>query len=623
MTVSVSAASTETVLPGHEPAAQVALLHERCEELELLLGRAIARIERTERSLDQARAQVAWLHRQLFGSKADRVAPGELQAAWETFRREQEAQARSTTSPKIMGDGDPSPPSYQLLFGLPETASSDLASPPDGEPRGLVGGGARGRTTPDPKETSQEDPTIDGLEPVVAEPDAEGPPPVDGPAGESNGGTKPKRKGHGRKPIPDHLPTVTIRLEPEEAEAPNARRMGAEVSYRLGLRRAEIVRIAVVRERFAIDNEERTESQVVMAPPADEMIPRGLFAPSGLANIIAGKWDFHMPWNRLARFWAVDGYRISVSTLSGVAIRAEPLARDLLRAMETYARTVAPYLAIDATTARILRGGEDTRGYGWVRYIDQVCVLFNFTAKHNSETAGKLLDGWTCPTLADGASVYDAKHRETARERAGCWSHGRRKLVYAAPSDGRALVGVKFINDLFKIEAELLDVEPDVRLRERQQRSQPIVNELLIWRDGLLNGQSLGSASSLAKALRYIRNQEARLTYFLKDGRLPIHNNFSEFQIRHFAIGRKNWLFLGSDPAAEASSTWISLILSARLHGLEPVDYLRDLFRVLPSWPKPRLLELAPHRWRNTRTRLVPTELASELGPLTIPAANV
>jgi hypothetical protein len=109
------------------------------------------------------------------------------------------------------------------------------------------------------------------------------------------------------------------------------------------------------------------------------------------------------------------------------------------------------------------------------------------------------------------------------------------------------------------------------------------------------------------------------LTYFLRDGRIAMHNNRSELQIRHFAVGRRNWLFLGSDRAAAASGTWLSLILSAKMHGLRADVYLRDLFRVLPSWPKSRLLELAPHRWTETRTRLNPKELESELGPLTIP----
>lgn len=113
-------ANTEILSGGHAATEEVVLLRGRCEELELLLGRAVARIDRLERSLDHARSQVAWLHRQLFGSKAERVSPDSLRGAWDTFRKEQEAQALDTTSTGGVGHRTLSPPSYQLLFGLPE-----------------------------------------------------------------------------------------------------------------------------------------------------------------------------------------------------------------------------------------------------------------------------------------------------------------------------------------------------------------------------------------------------------------------------------------------------------------------------------------------------------------------
>jgi hypothetical protein len=365
------------------------------------------------------------------------------------------------------------------------------------------------------------------------------------------------------------------------------------------------------------DDEDQTTTMVTAEPP-HEMIPRGLFAPSGLAHIIASKWDRHVPYNRLARFFREQGYRIPVSTLSGVAIRAAPLARSLVAAMETHARSVAPYLAIDATGAMMQQPEVCLRGHVWLRYIEATCVLVSFTETHDSETAGAQLDGWSCPTLADGAMVYDQKHRETGNARGGCWSHARRKLVFAAPTDGRALVGIKLINDLFTIEASLTEASGEERLAERQRRSAPVIHALFEWRDHLLTTGNLGR-SLLAKSLRYLRNQSERLRYFLSDGRIPIHNNRVELQCRHFAVGRKNWLFLGSPAGAEAASTWLTLVLSARMHEVPVESYLRDLFRVLPDWPQHRLLELAPNCWSATRPRLDPLEMHRELGPITIP----
>jgi hypothetical protein len=177
------------------------------------------------------------------------------------------------------------------------------------------------------------------------------------------------------------------------------------------------------------------------------------------------------------------------------------------------------------------------------------------------------------------------------------------------------------MNQLFEIERGLVDASSDERFRERQQKSAPVVQALFAWRDGLLGREDLGR-SLLSKALRYLSRQEKRLSYFLQDGRVPIHNNETELLARHVAVGRKNWLFLGSDQAADAASVWLSLVLSARMHELDVEDYLGDLFRVLPVWPKRRILELAPHRWKVTRPKLNPLEMCVELGAITVPPAE-
>lgn len=180
-----------------------------------------------------------------------------------------------------------------------------------------------------------------------------------------------------------------------------ARQIGAEVSYRVGMRRPELVRFAIVRPKYEVDSDD------------------------------------------------VSGSKIS--TLLGVAIRSAPLVKDLLTAT-AHAQQVAPYLAIDATGVLLQAPERCLRGHVWLRCVADTCVLVSFTKRHDSESASIQLGGWSCPTLADGAQVFDGKRRETHNDRAGCWSHARRKLVYAAPTDGRALVGVRWINELFEIE---------------------------------------------------------------------------------------------------------------------------------------------------------------------------
>jgi transposase len=109
------------------------------------------------------------------------------------------------------------------------------------------------------------------------------------------------------------------------------------------------------------------------------------------------------------------------------------------------------------------------------------------------------------------------------------------------------------------------------------------------------------------------------LTRFLHDGKIPVHNNRSELELRRLVVGRANWLFVGSDESAEWTCTFVSIVASCQLHGLDPEGYLRDLFRLLPVWPQTRFLELSPKHWRATRARLDDVELALPLGPITIP----
>ena len=552
------------------PDDELTALRKEVSDLKIILGRATARIQKLETELETARAQVAWFQTQLFGQKAERT-PRDLESAWLSFLKEQEAKARGFPAPPITTELQ----SAQLLLDFFDPRTPSL--PPTQEP------------APAPAE-----------QPPAAPP-------------------KGNKRGHGRKQITELVQADPIILEPEPGEVPDgARMLSVEVSNRLAVQRARLICIPVVRPKYAVDNHDGT-TRVITAPPPHEMIPRGLFAPSGLAHVIASKWDRHVPYHRLASFFAAEDYYLSPSTLSGVVIRAAPLAKTLVEAMELYARSVAPYLAIDATSALLQKKDACLRGHTWVRFIEDVCVLISFTNTHDSVTAGEQLDGWTCPTVGDGTQVYDRKHRETGNARGGCMSHGRRKLIYAAPTDGRALPGIKLANDLFALERKWIDLAPADRLEERRKHSRPVVEQLFAWRDALLQQTSLPPRGLLAKALRYLRNQADRLSYFLQDGAVPIHNNAAELRLRHFAVGRKNWLFYGSEAGADAGSTWLSLVLSARMHGLPVEPYLRDLFRVLPAWPIRRVLELAPHRWRATRDRLDRSELEKELGPITIP----
>ena len=139
---------------------------------------------------------------------------------------------------------------------------------------------------------------------------------------------------------------------------------------------------------------------------------------------------------------------------------------------------------------------------------------------------------------------------------------------------------------------------PKQRKESRQERSKPVVERFFAWCDE--HAPNVLDDTPIAKAIGYARNQRGALQEFLQDGRLPLHNNISELHLRRQAIGRKNWLFIGNDEAAEVNTTFVTLLASAQMHGLEPRAYIRDLLCLLPYWRNARILDLAPVNWRQT-----------------------
>jgi hypothetical protein len=154
------------------------------------------------------------------------------------------------------------------------------------------------------------------------------------------------------------------------------------------------------------------------------------------------------------------------------------------------------------------------------------------------------------------------------------------------------------IGALFQIERAIETVPREKRQAIREEQSRPIVERFFTWCDEL--AAKVLDDTPLAKAIGYARNQRVALLRFLEDGRLPIHNNGSELQLRRQVVGRRNWLFCGSDDGAAVNTVFVSLLASCGLHKLEPWEYLRDLFCLLPSWPRSRVLELAPAYWKKT-----------------------
>jgi hypothetical protein len=364
---------------------------------------------------------------------------------------------------------------------------------------------------------------------------------------------------------------------------------------------------------------------VVYAPAPDEVIPRGLPTVDLLAHVLVGKFADKLPFNRQEGIFAREGMPITRGTMCGWANGSNTLAHHVVDAMVADGRTHAHVIATDATGVLVQANEKCKKGHFWVYVADRDHVIFRYSATHSGDEPKAFFKGFRGTVLSDASNVYDILFGlpESPGE-ANCWSHARRYFYKAIESENReeALIGVGFCNELFDLERQWKKLPPSKRLEMRRQRAGPVVEMLKRWKDEQLASSRVGDGSRLRKALNYLSNQWTALGKFLEDGQVPIHNNESERQLRSLVVGRANWLFVGSDDTAEWTCTFVSLVASCQLHELDPEGYLRDLFRVLPVWPKNRMLELAPKFWRATRALLDPAQLVLPLGPLTVPPAR-
>jgi hypothetical protein len=260
-----------------------------------------------------------------------------------------------------------------------------------------------------------------------------------------------------------------------------------------------------------------------------------------------------------------------------------------------------------------------------VQIADRDHVFFEYLERETSDAIGELFKGFSGYVQADAKSVFDAlfeppkSEDDDERQEIACWSHFRRKFWEAAIAKsvvGRE--GLARIGRIFELDATWRDKPPDEIKRLRETHLRPHVEALFEW-VAVEEAKVHDQRGLVRSALGYGNRQKKALMRFLEDGRLVLDNNRSERALRKLAVGRKNWLFAGSNDHAQSTANLFTLVASARLHGLDPERYLRDVIYVLAFWPRDRYLELAPKFWTATRARLDSRELDSECLPLTVP----
>ena len=411
-----------------------------------------------------------------------------------------------------------------------------------------------------------------------------------------------RQKPTGRKPLPEDLPRVDLEVVPADVQRAGLdafERIGEDVTETVEWRRASVVVVRMHKPKFAPKGRDRTaETKILQAPSPELPIERGLAGPGLLAETIVWRWQDHLPLHRMERIFARQGLPLARSTICGWHAELADLVRPLIEAMWQDALT-APYLCTDATGVLVQAKEKCRHGHFFVVAAPERHVLFAYTPKHDGAAVTDLLGGYQGTLVADAHAVYNHLYKGGDVVEAGCWAHARRYWFKALAVDPeRARQALALIGALFRLERAHATSPPEQRLAVRKREAVPIVEKFFAWCDA--EAERVLDETPSAKAIGYARNQRAALSRFLEDGRLPIHNNFSERELRREAIGRKNWLFLGSDDGGDVNAAFVTLLASCQLHELEPAAYLRDLLCLIPSWPAKRVLELAPAYWQKT-----------------------
>jgi len=431
------------------------------------------------------------------------------------------------------------------------------------------------------------------------------------------------RRKPSRKPFPEHLPRERVVIPaPETCEccgSDHIAKLGETVTETLEVIPRHWKVVQTVREKFTC----RCCSHITQPPAPFHPVPRAWAGPSLLAMILFEKYGQHQPLNRQSERYAREGVELSLSTLAdqvGACTYALKPLHDLIAAHVM----AGERLHGDDTVVPVLAKGKTAKGRAWVYVRDDAlfggpdapAALFHYSRDRGQEHPVKHLEGWTGLLQADAYAgynrLYDPGRAPAPVVPSLCWAHSRRKFFELAdikanrrrggrapPISPLALEAVQRIDALFDIEREINGQSPERRLEVRQARSRQLVEDLEAWMREQRAG--LSGRSDLGKAMDYMLTRWQAFTRFLEDGRICLTNNAAERALRGLALGRKSWLFAGSDRGAERAAVMYTLIVTAKLNDIDPQAWLADVLARIADMPQSRLHELLPWNWKAAR----------------------
>ncbi|WP_033923958.1 IS66 family transposase [Sphingomonas sp. 35-24ZXX] len=438
-----------------------------------------------------------------------------------------------------------------------------------------------------------------------------------------------ERRKPTKKSLPDYLPRERVVI-PVPCACPacggsRLSKLGEDVTETLEVIPRQWKVIQTVREKFACRDCEK-----ITQPPAPfHVTPRGMFGPGFLGMLLFDKYGQHQPLHRQAERFANEGVPLSVSTLADQIGAICAVLMPIFRLIEGHT-FAAERLHGDDTTVPVRAKGKTITGRLW-NYVrddrpfggnDPPSVIFHYSRDRRGDHPKRHLAQWSGILQADAYAGYNelyAPNRDSGPIlEAGCFAHARRKFFELADVEGAArkksrgekvgvvypiaLEAVQKLDALFAIERDINGRSPTERHALRQELSAPLMAELHDW----LNLQ-LGRISrnhDLAKAINYMLRRWAAFTRFLADGRVCLSNNAAERALRCVPLGRKSWLFCGSDRGGQRAAVAYSLIQTCRLNDVDPQAWLADILARIADHPVSRLDELLPWNWRSTRLAL-------------------
>ncbi len=401
-----------------------------------------------------------------------------------------------------------------------------------------------------------------------------------------------------RQSLPTHLETERVVLEPVEVQQqPEGwRKLGEEVTEELDWKPAQFIKRLYIRPKYA------KADRIVIAPLPTRLIEKGLPGAGLLTQVIVGKYEDHLPLYRQEKIYRQrHGVNLSRQTLCGWVAAAADWLGPIYREMKA-GLLACHYLQADETPIRYLDPdvkGKSQQGWLWTYSHPQSDVVFEWNISRSREGPREFLKDFKGQLQTDGYGVYESLARERNGELIliGCWAHARRGF-HEALAEGRAAAWiVGQIGQLYAVEKALREhrAGPDLRAAVRAWQSRPVLvrlrRALEIIRRRVLPKSLLG------QAIDYTLSRWEALTRYGDDGRLEIDNNLCENAIRPTALGKKNFLFIGHPEAGQRSAVIYSVLGSCRRLGINPAEYLQDLFERLPKAKTSEVKSLTPAAW--------------------------